>query len=274
MESENKVFLECTYSESQIPFERHFHNAYELIFICGGAVRFEIGEFCYNAGPNTVLFISKLEEHNLRILNGFYRRYYIILSSSQLNRLIEEPKLKSIFISRPAGFRHMFDLSQYSNEINTLFSSMVNEYEHPESFSRYALTNLFGLMTLLCYRACEDQFRLPSKKFCRAVYDIQKYIDGHFSEEINLNDLAARFYISPSYLSHAFREWTGISPKQYIMRSRLAYAKELLIKTDLPVAVIASRCGFNDVSNFIRSFRKEAYETPLQYRLYVKNSYC
>lgn len=266
MDTDKKSFLECSYSDRQTPYERHFHNAYELVFICEGRVRFEIGQSCYDVGANTILFISKLEEHNLRILSGTYRRYFILLTPSQLDRLIDDPKLKSVFISRPSGFCHAFDLNIYADRVGGLLENMLLEHQHPGSFSRHASQSLFNLLMILCYRAKKEDFPLPSKRFSRAVFDIQKYIDRHFTEEINLEELSARFYISPSYLSHTFREWTGSSPKQYIMRSRIAYAKEILITTDLSVSDIAVRCGFMDVSNFIRSFKKETSQTPMQYR--------
>ena len=54
-----------------------------------------------------------------------------------------------------------------------------------------------------------------------------------------------------------FGEWTGLQPpKQYILLSRIALARELLTTTDYDVADVAGRCGFGDVSNFIRYFKK------------------
>lgn len=98
------------------------------------------------------------------------------------------------------------------------------------------------------------------------MLEAQAYIDAHFCEALPLKKLARRFYISPSYLSHAFRDWTGYSPKQYIMLSRLSYARELLLTTGDGVAAVAARCGFGDVNNFIRSFRQETGLTPAAYR--------
>lgn len=266
MKSDKRAFLECAYSDKQIQYERHFHNAYELVYICEGTVQFKIGESCYDAGPHTALLISKLEEHNLRIIDGYYRRYYILLTPLQLDRNIKDPKLRSVFISRPKDFLHAFDLSAVSGNAEALMETIHTEYVNSEAYAQHASSNLFELFMILCYRAKKEQFPLSSKKLKNEIYEIQSYLDRHFTQKISLEDLAERFYISSSYLSRTFHEWTGSSPKQYIMKSRIAYAKELLITTNLSVSEVAIRSGFGDTSNFIRSFKKETHETPMQYR--------
>ena len=75
------------------------------------------------------------------------------------------------------------------------------------------------------------------------------------------------YYISLFYLSHSFKKLTGYSPKQYLLLTRMSYARELLITTDTAVKVITDQCGFNDVNNFIRVFKREYQMTPKQYRI-------
>ena len=57
-----------------------------------------------------------------------------------------------------------------------------------------------------------------------------------------------------------------MSPMQYVTQSRLNRAKVLLLKTELSVMDIARQCGYGDMSNFIRRFRREFQQTPLQFR--------
>ena len=93
------------------------------------------------------------------------------------------------------------------------------------------------------------------------VDQVQQYIEEHFTQELTVTGLAERFFISPCHLTHSFKEQVGYSPKQYLRLLRLAYAKELMETTDLPVAEAAVRAGFADVNHFIRSFR-ETYGVP------------
>lgn len=261
-----EALVSCYYSAEQTLYERHFHNAYEVIYVCAGTALFRIGDASYRAGPHSLVFISKLEEHSVRILEGGYRRYCALLSSVQLDRMLDDPELKSVFISRPEGFRHCFDVSPIARSAESVFAGMAEEFGRPGPFSGAYLAALFRQLMILCYREKREQFPRPAKSFGSAVFEAQKYIDRSFTQELSLGELARRFYLSPSYLSHAFRDWTGYSPKQYIMLSRLSYAKELLLTTDLGVAEISARSGFGDVNNFIRSFKRLNGVTPNRYR--------
>lgn len=263
---EDSGLLACGYSEQGIPFETHFHNAHELVYIRQGAARFRIGDAVYEAGAGSLVFISKLEEHSVDLRRQPYCRWCVQLTPAQLSRAVEEPLLRAVFASRPAGFCHVFSAGGEAPEMEQLLAAMTEEYAADRPFGRRRLAALFELLLIACYRVCGAQFPLPPRRAEEAVLGVQAYIDAHFCEELRLTELARRFYLSPSYLSHAFRDWTGYSPKQYIMLSRLSYARELLLTTGEGVAAIAGRCGFGDVNNFIRSFRGETGVTPAAYR--------
>ena len=256
----------CTYSETQMPWYKHFHNVYELIYVTSGAVRFQIGKSSYLGKEGTAVFISKLEEHSTEILEEPYRRYFIQLTPSQLEAFVPEPKLRSVFISRPDCFQHAFELGSVRKQAEQLMQALFQEAHHPLGFGENAVSSLLELFLILCHRACGNQFSLPDKSFPEVVAHVQKYIDLHFFEPLTVEQLAAKFYVSSSYLSHIFHEWTGYSPKQYMMLSRLSYAKKLLSETAKPVLAIAVKCGFRDVNNFIRTFRQQYGLTPAAYR--------
>lgn len=262
----NDLFLECAYSELPRPYLRHFHNAHELIYVRAGAARLTVGGRTYDAGPGSLLFLSKLEEHSLEILREPYRRYYLQLSPAQLDRMVEAPGLRSVFISRPPGFCHCFTLSEKQAELDRIFEALLREWAEPQSYSRHYTAALFNELLILCYRLRREQFPRPRQEISSAILEAQAYIDGHFAEEITVAALAGRFYLSTSYLSHAFKAWTGYSPQQYLLLSRISCAKELLLTTGDPVGEISVKCGFGDVSNFVRSFRKECGVPPGRYR--------
>lgn len=263
---ENDGLLACGYSLGGLPFETHFHNAHELVYIRQGAARFHIGGKAYEAGPQTLVCISKLEEHSVDILRRPYGRWCVQLTPAQLARAVEDPLLRALFASRPAGFCHVFPANGAAPEAEALLRAMTEEFESEHPFRRRRLASLFALLLIACYRAGGEHFPLPPRRAGEAVLGVQAYIDAHFCEELLLPDLARRFYLSPSYLSHAFRDWTGYSPKQYIMLSRLSYARELLITTGDSIAAVAALCGFGDVNNFARSFRRETGVSPSVFR--------
>lgn len=85
-------------------------------------------------------------------------------------------------------------------------------------------------------------------------------------EELSLNSIAQRLYMTPNALSALFKEETGTSFRAYRIASVMRRAKELLVQTELSIAHIAETLGYQDVSHFNRAFKKETGMTPGKYR--------
>lgn len=98
------------------------------------------------------------------------------------------------------------------------------------------------------------------------VSNVRKRLEKEFSKEFCLSGIAAEYNMSVSYLAHLFKEITGVSIMRYLLNCRICAAKEYLAQTIIPVKEIAEKCGFNDASNFGRTFKKEMGCTPKQYR--------
>ncbi|MDO5134101.1 MAG: AraC family transcriptional regulator [Eubacteriales bacterium] len=94
----------------------------------------------------------------------------------------------------------------------------------------------------------------------------KSFIDQHFTEPLQIADIAGAVNCSTSFLSHVFKEYTGYAPLQYIHRCRIGQAQTLLISSDYSVAYIASATGFESASYFNRVFRKIVGATPVAYR--------
>ncbi len=261
--ADGKPFF-CRYTDHLMSYERHSHNVHELLYIDSGHLRVQIGSASYDGCPGDLFVISRLEEHSTVLGSDTYRRYTLQLTGAWLDHTLEDARLKSLFLRRPAGFCHR--LSDPGRELEPYFRLMAEEEVSAPAFAGVSQAALFCRMMVLCYRQDPARFPLPATTPAGPVLEAQRYIDAHFMEDVTLEELARHAYLSPSYLSHAFREWTGSSPKQYMLLCRIALARELLLSTDISVAAVASRCGFGDVSNFIRSFKKETGTTPGQYR--------
>ncbi len=78
--------------------------------------------------------------------------------------------------------------------------------------------------------------------------------------------LAARSRLSPSHFAKLTRRIFGLTPSQFIVKSRIAAGSRLLRETNQPIAEIAQLCGYHDQSAFTRAFRAASGLTPLEYR--------
>lgn len=84
---------------------------------------------------------------------------------------------------------------------------------------------------------------------------------------LNLNNIAEHFSISPSYLSKKFKEKYGKGINDYLYEIRISHALHLLSDTTLKVAEIAEMTGFQDSNAFIRIFKKYVGTTPGKYQV-------
>lgn len=95
---------------------------------------------------------------------------------------------------------------------------------------------------------------------------VKNHIDAHFAEDFALQALADTLHVSQYYLSHVFKEVTGYSPLQYVLRRRIGEAQTLLITTDLPITRIAAQVGYDNPSHFNAQFTKSVGMPPRAFR--------
>lgn len=100
----------------------------------------------------------------------------------------------------------------------------------------------------------------------RRVTEVVRHIEGTFDQPHALLDLAQRAGLSPFHFLRVFRKIAGVSPHQMVLRLRLNAAALKLRTTPEPVTDIAYSVGFEDLSNFIRTFRTEFGSAPSNYR--------
>jgi len=259
-------------SDKPLKYDVHSHNSYQIVFVINGRMRIMLGrDRIYEAGPDSLIFISNLEEHSTLVLEEPYKRYYMILLPLALDRIIKNPHLLSVFKNRPSSFCNVLDICAISNKVENIFTSLYAEVKKPEKFSAEMVDCLLRELIITVYRNNFADFPSPSESIPSQIYEIQKYIDNHFSQAISLRDLAKQNYISVSYMSNSFKKMTGYSPMQYLQLNRLSYSKVLLASTDLTISEIAYRSGFIDVNNYIRKFKAFYGYTPGSVRKHKKN---
>jgi AraC-like DNA-binding protein len=100
----------------------------------------------------------------------------------------------------------------------------------------------------------------------RRAVETALWIDAHSHRQIDLEDAAAQTGLSPFHFLRLFRHVLGVTPHQYLVRSRLRHAARRLADDDSPITDIAYDVGFGDLSNFVRTFHRAAGASPLRFR--------
>ncbi len=251
--------------------ENHFHVFHELILIEEGQVSFHIGEKEYIAGPGSLVIIGNLEKHDLQILSCPYCRHVLLLPGEFCLHSVREPRLASIFLYRPAAFRHVLQLDpQVFPQVKKYFLDFISESKDQPDMWQLRCQLLLESLLLLIYRSHPDSFHWESAHGVGTVFRVQRYIAEHFSEPLTLTGLAQEFFISQYHLSRLFKSITGYGVQTYLQLCRINEAKRLLQHTNLSINNICFSVGYKDVNHFIRLFRLQEGTTPLQFRKNVQ----
>lgn len=100
----------------------------------------------------------------------------------------------------------------------------------------------------------------------RRAVEAALWIDENAGESLSLEAMAARAGVSRFHFLRLFRAVVGLTPHQYLIRCRLRRAVRLMADDRLGITAIAFACGFGDLANFVRTFRRAAGETPSAFR--------
>lgn len=251
-------------------FPIHFHPEYELNFIYKGkGVRRIIGDHTGEiddlelvlTGPNIV---HGWELHNCTCKEIYEVTIHIhndLLGDKMLSRRIFKP-IKEMFnrskhgilfsrettneimprimvLPRIAGIRYFLE-----------FVSILNDLANSEG------------QTILSNSSVEkDDFHNSDK--IKKVYD---YIQEHFSQTITLNEISELVNMSPVSFNRFIKKRTGQTFVHYLNDTRISFASRWLLETDLSIGEISFKCGFNNIANFNRLFKKAKNCTPKEFK--------
>jgi AraC family transcriptional regulator len=95
---------------------------------------------------------------------------------------------------------------------------------------------------------------------------VTSFVHENLHEDVSLMQMAEQAKLSPAYFSQMFRQSTGVAPHQFVLRTRVERAKELLVKKDARVLDVAIACGFQTQQHFARVFRALCKMSPTQFR--------
>lgn len=121
---------------------------------------------------------------------------------------------------------------------------------------------------------CDGARTLASSSFAKIVVEddsrrilkVKNYISKNYMDEIRLATLSDMAGMSPSAFSRFFKLHTGRNLSEYIIDIRLGYASRMLVDTARSISEISFDCGFNNLSNFNRIFKKKKECSPSEFR--------
>ena len=248
----------------------HHHDFYEVYFFLSGNVVYNIDSRSYQLCPGDILLIGPSELHQPVFSEDRkgYERMVLWLNASFLEQFDELGQAMSGCFGQPGRpHNNLLHTDSTTRELLAyLFGQLIAESRSEEFganlYSMGCLAQVLVVINRLALRA--DREAEPRENADSTVLRVLTYINEHYQEDLSLDDLANRFFISKYHLSREFNRVVGSSVYRYIIQKRLIMARQL-IASGVPTSTVYQQCGFGDYSNFYRAFKGEYQMSPREY---------
>lgn len=244
--------------------EYHYHEFYKLLFLLAGSGGYGIEGRHYRLTPGDIVLVGRRCVHKPQFEQGiFYERVILYISPEVLRRnSTGEYDLEDIFsgkrgrVLRPSDDfrRRMLNLTAQ------LETEMGGRSPGRDILSRCTLLRMLVEVGDELGRS-GTQFPGPMEPKDGKILDIVRYLDDNLAEDLTIDDLASRFFISKYHMMRRFREETGTSIHNYLSDRRLLLAREL-IRSGESATDACFRSGFRSYSAFSRAYGKLFGVTP------------
>lgn len=277
--SEKDCFHIVERHKTEFTYPIHRHKEYELNFIeHGKGVRRIVGDSVEEIGDYELVLIGGEELEHVweqgSCKSGNIREVTIQFSSDIFGgELLAKNQFASISsMLRRAGKGLSFSVGTIMR-VYSLLDKIAEEQERFVQFLKF-------LYIMYELSVSDDSRVLASSSFAhsvqssesRRIQKVKEYVDNHYAKPLRLADLADLVGMSPVAFSRFFRQRTGRTLSDYIVDIRLGYAARMLVDTTKNISEICYECGFNNLSNFNRTFKAKRNYTPREFRAMFKKN--
>lgn len=246
----------------------HLHNHYEFFFLLSGERIYFINDRTYSLQAGDMIFIKPHEIHKtVNYKSSQYERILLSFEFSfldEITQLFPELDLAALFDENLLRVK-----SEEQTQIELILFRLLAEQTASRATStaqmKLLLMHLLIMIFDLRKEQADQQFSYPNAVH-EKISEIIRYINQNFRSSISLDEISDQFFISKYYFCRNFKTITGLSFIKYLNYVRVKEAQNLLRNSNLRIADVAKRCGFDSTSHFSRVFKTTCGMSALSYR--------
>lgn len=239
-------------------FQMHTHDTTEIFYFIKGKGIYHIEGSEYILEGGDIIVMRPSESHYIEIDTKYpYERIVINFNTDFFKELDNESLLLKAVLDRKSGKLNQYKSFDFRNSSYKRYLENMVSDEGDKRIN--IITNLMPLLNEIYLAYISRETEESSKD--TTEYRIIRYINKNLSEEINLDDICNKYYISKPQLCRIFKKSTGTTVWQYITIKRLIKAKNLILSGENPTHIF-SECGFKDYSTFYRAYVKHFGHSP------------
>ena len=238
---------------------QHSHDFCEILYVAGGAGEAILEGKKFRLAPGDLVVVNPGTLHEERSdAKAPLRLIFLAIRDFAVPGLpagcLSQEKYRVLSCGE---YRYKMDI--YLRELLQETSSQIEFYQE---ISQGLVSALLVLVMRLIRINPEDEAALSQE--CQKI---KEYLDQNFTSPITLDSLSETVYISKHYLSHLFKEQTGVSPIKYLTSKRMEKACELLSETELPVSEVSKAVGYENPLYFSQVFKRIYGISPVKYHM-------
>ena len=238
---------------------QHSHDFCEILYVAGGAGEAILEGKKFRLAPGDLVVVNPGTLHEERSdAKAPLRLIFLAIRDFAVPGLpagcLSQEKYRVLSCGE---YRYKMDI--YLRELLQETSSQIEFYQE---ISQGLVSALLVLVMRLIRINPEDEAALSQE--CQKI---KEYLDQNSTSPITLDSLSETVYISKHYLSHLFKEQTGVSPIKYLTSKRMEKACELLSETELPVSEVSKAVGYENPLYFSQVFKRIYGISPVKYRM-------
>ena len=242
----------------------HYHEFCKVLFLVSGTGGYSIEGKRYQLKAGDIVLVGNQCIHRPEFESGIpYERIILYISPEFLERQsTSDGDLRECF---SGNHGHVL---RPDEETKQFLLSEIRELEHVLSDTRYGRTIVSNsvLLRILVeivrgFYYEKGQTPEPMLPTSGRILEIVRYLDAHLTEEIQIEELAEKFYMSRFHMMRRFKEETGTTIHTYLSDRRLLLAKDLIAQ-GYPATDACFRCGFQSYASFSRAYGKLFGTTP------------
>lgn len=236
------------------------HDCTELLYVYRGEGTYIADGYSYEIQPGDLLLYNQGDLHEVTSLTSHEIGTYCFGMTGLCLTNYPDGHMSdaSAGFVRPAGGQAM--------EIEALCKLIYEKVGRGTPEMQEVVQYLLPALVLLAVNLPADERSRNQSTDVVLANRIRQYIGTHFREPLTLEEIGEALHVSPYYAGHVFKEITGVSPIQYVIRCRIGAAQNLLIASDYSATQIAAMVGYTSVNHFNSIFTKMVGLPPIRYR--------
>lgn len=260
-------FYHVTQSHPQYLMRIHWHVEFEFIRVLEGNLLLTIDEQEFNVSKNSSVFIPSGALHSAIPENSCVYDCIVMDPNMLLNKSDTCCRFIQQIMNHELEIQSIYD-EKYDNIhqiIWTLFDAIASKSTGYQLLVQGALYQFFGVVISQDYR---PEISSRTKRDLKRITQLKtalEFIENSYTLNITLKEMSDSVQMTPKYFCRFFREMTHRSPVDYLNYYRIERACYLLLTTHQSITEVAYNTGFNDLSYFIKIFKRYKGVTPKQY---------